>query len=94
MESGSDIQDWWSLPKDNSLSGGQIAGIVVRFAPSMRSVLTARLGVSPVQHSSVVSSGSSFDEERDKPGILDWDLRSRMTRRVIVIEVMYRCART
>ena len=95
MDSGSDIQDWWSLPKDNSLSGGQIAGIVVsRFAPSMRSVLTSRLGVSPVQRSSVVSSGSSFDEERDQPGILDWDPRTRMTRRVIVIEVMYRCTRT
>lgn len=33
ISSGSDIQDWWSLPRDNSLSGGQIAGIVVSRQP-------------------------------------------------------------
>lgn len=29
MLSDAEIQDWWSAPKDDSLSGGQIAGIVV-----------------------------------------------------------------
>jgi hypothetical protein len=39
ISSGADIQDWWSLPKDNSLSGGQIAGIVVsRFVRLLESV--------------------------------------------------------
>jgi len=72
MNSGSDIQDWWSQSKDNSLSGGQIAGIVVsNHASGLGSVLTSRLEVSPVRHSSVVSFGSSFDEERDPTGLLD-----------------------
>ena len=32
MLSDAEIEDWWSAPKDDSLSGGQIAGIVVRNA--------------------------------------------------------------
>jgi len=72
MNSESEIQDWWSQPKDKSLSGGQIAGIVVsRHASVLGSVLTSRSVVSPVRHSSVVSFGSSCDEEKDQTGLLD-----------------------
>jgi len=72
MYSGSDIQDWWSQPKNNSLSGGQIAGIVVsRYASGLRSVLTTRLEVWPVRHLLVAVFGSLFDEDRDQTGLLD-----------------------
>jgi hypothetical protein len=93
--SGADIKDWWAPPKDNSLSGGQIAGIVVSTILSLsRSALTDRSEVSQVLRLSVDLSGTLYDEETDPLGVPDSDRKIQSVLRDIVYSRMYRCTKS